>query len=356
MNAIASARARFGRDSAALHHGVQLAAAVLIGYLCAMAVGLPERFWVVITTLIVMRPDASSTLAAGRERLYGTLVGVLCGLSGVYLTHLGANSLLVTLSFVSVLAFASAAAPMMRGAAVAALIILGAGDLPGYSAMHVALLRMAQIGIGIAVSLAIARVSSKYHAGARLQAGCAALLRRLAAQLQASGRRARPSDAQMDAASAALRNGLSALATLAGNADQKSRLFLPSTAALDKRPLDKRHYRRIVALTGRIAQDAAMLKRVLHIVRQNQAEPLALAASGAASAALASVAGVLAANGQPALGALRELAQSCCSAQANASAVMLAAPLRLLLDDLQQLCAGVEGGATAAEVAGFQTA
>ena len=341
MNGGAAARralARFGHNPATLQHGLQLAAAVLIGYLLAMAAGLPERFWVVITTLIVMRPDSGSTLAAGRERLYGTLVGVLCGLAGEYFKHLGANSLIVTLAFVSLLAFFSAAAPMLRGAAVAALIILGAGDLPGYSALHVALLRLAQIGIGVAVSLAIARLSSRYRAGTRLNAGCAALLRRLAAQLQASGQRAPPGEAQVEAASAALRDALAALATLAGGADTQSRLFLGSSAALGAR-----HYRRIVALTGRIAQDAATLNRMLQILREHQDEPLALEAAAAASGALASVAALLAASGQPDLGALRELAARCCAAPVNAGAVMLAAPLRLLRDDLQQLGASVEG-------------
>lgn len=38
-----------------LRQGLQLATTVLLGYGIAAALGLPERFWVVITVLIVMR-------------------------------------------------------------------------------------------------------------------------------------------------------------------------------------------------------------------------------------------------------------------------------------------------------------
>lgn len=135
-----------------LRQGAQLAATVLLGYGIAAALGLPERFWVVITILIVMRSDAGSAIDAGWDRVRGTAIGASAGLLGVYLHYAGANGTAVTLAIVSMLAFGSAALPMLRSSAVAALIVLSAGELAGHSPLAVALLRVVQIGIGVLVS------------------------------------------------------------------------------------------------------------------------------------------------------------------------------------------------------------
>jgi hypothetical protein len=233
------------------------------------------------------------------------------------------------------MAFASAAVPMLRSAAVAALIILGAGELAGYPVVHVAVLRVLQIGIGVGVSVALALATSRYSTRARLLAGCAALLRRLALQLQTRGLRAATTAAQADARSAAVRNALQGLATLAASADRK----FPWSRGKGS-PLHERHYRHMAALTSRVVQDAGVLNRVLNLMPASQQGQLAREAVDAASAALSTVAQAISATGQPSLGALRQLAKAC-EAGAGATgplSAMLAAPLRLLLDDLQQLC------------------
>lgn len=315
----------------ALHHGAQLAAAVLIGYFVAVALGLPERFWVVITVLIVMRADSGSTLDAGWDRVWGTVVGAVAGLLGVYLQHLGANSVVVTLLTISALAFASAAVPLLRSAAVAALIILGAGDLAGYSVIQVALLRVLQIGIGVGVCVALVLATSQVSTRTRLTAGCASLLGRLALQLQTHGLRAAPTPAQAQARSAAVRSALVRLATLAGSADRQFPWSRPAAA-----PLHAWHHRRIAELTSRVVQDSATLNRVLALLGASNEEHLAHEAAGAAGAALGSVAATVAAGEPPDLGALRQLSLRCAD-PARAGTVLLAAPLRLLLDDLHQL-------------------
>lgn len=328
----------FGLPEQALHHGLQLAAAVLLGYGVAVLLGLPERFWVVITVLIVMRADSDSAMDAGWERVRGTVAGSLAGMLGVYLHHLGANAVVVSLAIISLLAFASAAVPMLRSAAVAALIILGAGDLAGHSVIHVALLRVLQIGIGIAVSMALVLATSQVSTRARLQAGCASLLGRLALQLQMHGRRSTRTEAQAEAGSAAVRSALFGLATLAASADRKFP-WTPGKGATA--PVwHERHHRRIATLTSRLVQDSVMLNRTLQLLSQCNEEQLAHQAAGTTSAALASAANTLAAKGQPCLHALGLLAKDC-ETRGSAGAAMLTAPLRLLLDDLLQLCASV---------------
>jgi uncharacterized membrane protein YccC len=52
---------------------------------CALAggsvtlLGVPEGYWAIITALVVMRPDFSHTLEAGRDRVLATLIGAVVG-------------------------------------------------------------------------------------------------------------------------------------------------------------------------------------------------------------------------------------------------------------------------------------
>jgi uncharacterized membrane protein YccC len=328
----------WGLTPAALHHGAQVAAAVVMGYFLAVALGLPERFWVVITILIVMRADSGSTMDAGWERVRGTLIGALSGLLGVYLQHLGANATAVTLSIISLLAFASAALPLLRSAAVAALIVLGAGELAGYSILHVALMRVMQIGLGVGVSVALTLLTSRFSTAARLKTGCAALLGRLSMQMQTHGTRARSSESQVEAAATAVRSALAGLATLAGSADRAFPWSRPPAV-----PLQARHYRNMAALTTRIVQDSAMLKRILNLLGDSNAQPAAQEAAHTAGTALRNVASTITGNGPASLDELRQLTERY-AAQASAGPALLLAPLRLLLDDLQQLSASQAEG------------
>nr|WP_295770396.1 FUSC family protein [Rhodoferax sp.] len=320
-----------------LRQGMQLAVSVLLGYGLAAALGLPERFWVVITVLIVMRSDAGSAIDAGWDRVRGTAIGALAGLLGVYLHHAGANGTAVTLAIVSVLAFGSAALPMLRSSAVAALIVLAAGEIAGHSPLEVALLRVVQIGIGVLVSVAVAQATSQHSTRDRLLAGCATVLRRLALQLQTRGLRAPATEAQAEASALAMRTALQGLAVLAGSADRK----FPWSRAKAATPLHGHHHRRIAALTARVVQDAVVLNRGLDLVRASHAGAGERAAIEAVSAALSSVANVLAGTGPASLQALQQLASDCAAGALDdaASRRLLAAPLRFLLDDLQQLCA-----------------
>ncbi len=326
----------FGVTPQALHHGVQLAACVLLGYGMAVALGLPERFWVVITVLIVMRADADSVVDAGWDRVQGTVVGAVAGLLGVYLQSVGANVMAVTLTIVSVLAFASAAQPLLRSSAVAALIVLGAGAIAGHSAMAVALLRVVQIAIGVGVCIVLALVTAQYSTRARLLAGGATLLGRLSLQLRMRGVRAAPTETQAEAGAMAVRTALQGLATLAHSADRR----YPWTRTAG-RALHERHHRRIAALLGRVVQDVAVLNRVLAMLGHTDDAPSAHAAAQAASAALNSVSLAIAGKGQPALDPLHQLVLVAEGEGTRSSATVLTAPLHLLLDDLQRLCASV---------------
>jgi uncharacterized membrane protein YccC len=337
MSLLASTRSAAGlfrMDAEKRHHGLQLAAAVLLACLASMVAGLPEQFWAVMSTLIVMRPNSASTFDAGWDRTRGTLLGVACGLLGVYLEHHGAPALATTLALVALLAFASATGPAMRSAPVAALIILAAGGIAGHSALQVAALRVVQILIGVGVAMLVTVASSRYRAGARLRAGCAGLLERMARTLQQPARRARADEAEAEKASAAVRQALDRLTLLGGSADRESRLFRRASSEADGR-----HHRRIAGLTARIVQDITVFRRVLDAV---DAEAQRQEAARAASSALACVADMLAGRRKADLDALRGFAPE---SGGNAAHPLLAAPLHLLREDLRRLVSSVENPA-----------
>lgn len=183
----------------------------------------------------------------------------------------------------------------------------------------------------------MAQLTSQYGTRGRLLAGCATVLRRLALQLQTRGLRAAATETQAEASALAMRTALQNLATLAVSADRK----FPWSRSKTNAPLHDRHYRRIAALTARVVQDAVVLNRGLDLVRASHAGAGERAAIEAASAALSSVANVLAGTGPTSLQALQQLAGDRAAGYLDdaAGSRLLAGPLRLLLDDLQQLCA-----------------
>ncbi len=191
------------------------------------------------------------------------------------------------------------------------------------------MLRVMQILIGVGVAMAVAMVSSRYRAGDRLRTGCATLLQRLARPLQDPDARTVRGESDPEKAGAAIRSALDRLTTLAGSADRASHLFKRATAAGDDR-----HHRNIAGLTGRIVQDISVLNRVLRITGERQPLRCGREASLAAGAGLASVADVLAGRGRPDLAALRNVTHA---RGEDASDALLAAPLCLLLEDLQRL-------------------
>ena len=66
-------------DGPALWQATRLVGACALAFLAAAASGLPERYWALITAVVVTQPMLSDTLGAGRNRVLGTLVGAAVG-------------------------------------------------------------------------------------------------------------------------------------------------------------------------------------------------------------------------------------------------------------------------------------
>lgn len=149
----------------ALRHGLQLAAAVAAAYGVSLALGLPEGYWAVMSVLIVSRPDAKATARLGWTRVQATVLGAAAGIAVVWVQPRipGARAHLpLALALVALLAFASAWATWLRTAAIAALIVADGGVVAGHSALQVALLRTAEIGVGVATGLGAASLGSMF--------------------------------------------------------------------------------------------------------------------------------------------------------------------------------------------------
>ena len=65
--------------STQLWQTLRLVGACALAYGAAVLAGLPENYWALITTVVVLQPMLSDTLSAGRDRILGTLIGAAVG-------------------------------------------------------------------------------------------------------------------------------------------------------------------------------------------------------------------------------------------------------------------------------------
>lgn len=311
-----------------LLHAAQLIAAVVVGYALAALLGLPERFWVVMTVLIVMRVDRGTTMDAGVERVVGTVVGALLGLLGVGLGadsgHLGGVALVI----VSLLAGGSALWPALRSGAVAALIVLAAQHLPDSTPTQAAAYRLVQILLGVFSALLVVSTTARWNTRERLLEGCARILERLGAALEhvAQGHGI-PADPQ-GKRSARIRQAFAGLALLAGSADRQWRRAQTSGCEPPCHGL--------LVLVGQVAQNTNAMVRLArhsHALRESSAVRCGL---HTASLALRASAAHLAGGPAPDFSALHTAVEAC---SANHEMALLAGTMHLLEQDIGQLCA-----------------
>jgi uncharacterized membrane protein YgaE (UPF0421/DUF939 family) len=327
-------------SSAHVRHGLQLAVAVIVSYLASAAVGLPEGFWAVMSTLIVVRPDTGATIGAGWDRVRGTVLGTACGLLGVWMRHLGIGVPEATLTIVALLAFASAGVPILRSAPITALIILSSGGIAGHSAVQVAGLRVAEIAIGVVVGLVVSVVVPAARAHARFNAECAAVLRLIAAQVDRSMRHAAIGAAEKEASATQMRAELRKLAMLADSADLEHRLF--RRKAKDSDAATEPRHRKVAQLITRLNQDASLLGRVFDVLPEHRDDFDWADLKKAALDSLLGCAEALNSATPRDLSPLIRIDKSLAehrrtSAGTDDPATLLAGPLRLLIDDLRAL-------------------
>jgi hypothetical protein len=246
-------------------------------------------------------------------------------------------SLLTNLVVVGTLAYAGGAIPGLRGAAIAALIVMSAAGISGHSTNQVAMLRVIQILIGAGVATLVSAITAQHGGADRLLAGCAKLLRGAAARLTKAGQQTSPSEEQAEAAANAARHALDRLSSLARRADR-----VPATWMRRSKATEDRHHRRVVGLIGRLLQDVTVFTRILSTASGNKADTSMHEVARAAGEALAYMADVLDGKVDPDREQSFRLADGRVTGNTAESAagtprLLLAAPLYLLGADLEHL-------------------
>jgi uncharacterized membrane protein YccC len=136
---------------------LRISAAGVLSYALGTAVGLPQSYWAVFTTVIVMQASVGGSMKASVDRIVGTIGGAAWGVAvAVTVPHPGAVSTGFALA-VTLLPLAVVAAlwPAYRVAAITGTIVL-LGRFGQMGVVHAALDRVFEIGLGSVVALAVA--------------------------------------------------------------------------------------------------------------------------------------------------------------------------------------------------------
>jgi uncharacterized membrane protein YccC len=146
----ASLRSVWFRNSA--RGAAALAAAVAVAYLS----GVQHGFWVALGTLSVLRTTAVSTSATAMRALAGTAAGFLVGAGILLAIGTSPTALWTVLPFaVFVAAYAPGTTPFVVGQAAFTVTVVVIFNLLAPAGWRVGLLRIEDVAIGCAVSLAV---------------------------------------------------------------------------------------------------------------------------------------------------------------------------------------------------------
>ncbi len=159
----------------------RLLIAALLSYVIAVQwFDLPQGYWATISALVVVQASVGATLGAGIDRVIGTLAGAAVGALAALGRYADLSELALLALALTPLSIFAALRPAYRIAPVTAVIVLLSGtDLqaPWLPAFH----RVAEIGLGTAVGIAVSLVVWPSHARVLVRA---ALARALAPQTE----------------------------------------------------------------------------------------------------------------------------------------------------------------------------
>lgn len=95
VDILSTVRANASVHSEAGRHALRLAVVAGITEVLVLGTGLPEGRWAVMTILIVLKPDYSTTVRRSAQRAVGTALGAGLGILGVEVGHLGHVALML---------------------------------------------------------------------------------------------------------------------------------------------------------------------------------------------------------------------------------------------------------------------
>jgi uncharacterized membrane protein YccC len=220
------ARAHLNPRSVWLHNSVRSACALGIAVYIALSLGVQHSFWVVFGVLAILRSTALSTGQNVLRGLVGTVLGFVVG--GVILLGIGTNpAVLWTLLPITLLAagFAPAAISFLAGQAAFTLAIVILFNIIQPAGWRVGLIRVEDIAIGCAVSLAVGLLFWPRGAATALGSALGIAYRSSARYL------ARAVDVSVDGKQAALTSEMGTAVAAFGRLDDAFRQYLAERGA-----------------------------------------------------------------------------------------------------------------------------
>lgn len=148
-----SLRASAGTSTEAGRHALRLAIVAAIGVVIAQASGLPHGYWIVLTILIVLRPDYNSTIYRGVQRAGGTVIGAGLGVATALLLHVGPAALVAAIGVTMTIAYATFAVNYLLFAVFLTDFVVMLMALLGETAEQTAADRLIGTGVGAALAL-----------------------------------------------------------------------------------------------------------------------------------------------------------------------------------------------------------
>ncbi len=111
-------------DAATWWQALRLLGSCSLSYVAAVAIGLTEGYWAMITAVVVSQPMLSDTLSAGRDRILGTLIGALAGFLVLEAVDHGAPMMPLFWLALAGLAVLIALQPYLRLCAVTLMVVV----------------------------------------------------------------------------------------------------------------------------------------------------------------------------------------------------------------------------------------
>lgn len=136
--------------SALFRHAVRMSLVLCAGYACIMAFNMERGYWILLTSLFVCQPNYSATRLRLRQRVLGTLAGIIAGLPLLYLIP-SQEGQLVLIVVLGVLFFAFRTVQYGYATAFITMLVLFCFNLMG-AGFDIAIPRITDtlIGCGIA--------------------------------------------------------------------------------------------------------------------------------------------------------------------------------------------------------------
>ena len=152
-SALLSLEASAGTSTEAGRHALRLAVVAAIGEIVAQASGLAHGYWIVLTILIVLRPDYASTIYRGVQRAGGTVIGAGLGVATALLLHVGTAALVAAIGVTMTVAYAVFAVNYLLFAVFLTDFVVTLMALLGQTAEQTVAFRLIGTGVGAALAL-----------------------------------------------------------------------------------------------------------------------------------------------------------------------------------------------------------